>query len=89
MAKVRVVINKDVTPKARNIVHGECATFPRYGNNMVCMRLRKYQRDVTIMPVEGVKVEKLNFMNLEDGIIYLVNPWEVCIPVDVEVVAAR
>ena len=74
-----------VGPVARNILYGECCTFPKYGNNMVCMRLRTKQRDVTIVSNPGKSGRTARFLDLGTGLIYLVAHDEPALPTGVVV----
>ena len=71
-------------PVLKDLPYGECCTFPTFGNNMICMRIKTDQPNVKIvMKSEGSK-SKCKMMNIADGYFHLVDPWEPCIPIKVK-----
>lgn len=70
-------------PTVKDLPYGETCTFPKYGNNMICMRVQTNQENVKIV-VKGSNTKKCKMMNIKDGFFHLVDPWEPIIPVKVK-----
>jgi len=73
--------------KLQDLPYGECCTFPKFNNNMLCMRLQTNQENVTIVINSGNN-KLCKMLELETGTIRLVSPWTECIPRDAKVVVA-
>jgi hypothetical protein len=70
---------------AKDVAYGQVCTFPKYGNNMLCMRVKSDQRDVKVV-IKGENKALLRFLDLATGEFHLVKPWELCVLVSAKVV---
>jgi len=75
--------------QVKDIAYGELCTFPRYGHNMVCMRVKTHQKLVSIMigPDQGFGKSYSKVLDMATGVFYLVPPWEACKPFKGKLVA--